>query len=210
MERPTVTNAATDALPPVSRLLYLHGFRSSPRSTKAARMAAWLAACHPQVVFDCPQLPASPAEAMELLRARVAGWPAERSAVIGSSLGGFYAALLGEELGCRCVLINPAVDPARDLADRIGTSTMWHSDEVFEFRAEHVEQLRRMTPTTLTNQPRTLAIIAKGDEVLDWREMVARHAGADLLVLEGGDHALSDFDEHLPRIERHCGWAPAA
>ena len=104
------------------------------------------------------------------------------------------------ELGCRCVLINPAVNPARDLADRIGTTTMWHSDDEFHFRTEHVEQLRRMTPATLTNQARTLAIIAKGDEVLDWREMAARHAGSQLVVVEGSDHALSDFDLHLPRI----------
>ena len=43
--------------------------------------------------------------------------------------------------------------------------------------------------------------------MLDWREMTARHAGSELVVLEGGDHALSDFEEHLPRIERFCGWA---
>jgi predicted esterase YcpF (UPF0227 family) len=47
-----------------------------------------------------------------------------------------------------------------------------------------------------------LAIIAKGDEVLDWREMVARYPQAQLRLLEGGDHALSDFDR--PPGRRHC------
>ena len=197
------------ALPPVSHLLYLHGFRSSPRSTKAMQMQGWLAERHPQVHFDCPQLPPSPADALALLQQRIAHWPRPGMAIVGSSLGGFYATVLGEQLGCRCVLINPAVAPARDLADRIGTTTMWHSDDAFHFGAEHVEQLRRMTPAALTNQPRTLVIIAKGDEVLDWREMAARHAGSQLVVLEGGDHALSDFAQHLPRIERFCGWRAA-
>jgi predicted esterase YcpF (UPF0227 family) len=45
-----------------------------------------------------------------------------------------------------------------------------------------------------------LAIIAKGDEVLDWREMSRRYATARLKLLEGGDHALSDFDAHLEDI----------
>jgi predicted esterase YcpF (UPF0227 family) len=45
-----------------------------------------------------------------------------------------------------------------------------------------------------------LAIIAKGDEVLDWREMSTRYAAARLKLLEGGDHALSDFDAHLDEV----------
>ena len=45
-----------------------------------------------------------------------------------------------------------------------------------------------------------MAIIAKGDEVLDWREMATSYAGANLHLLDGGDHALSDFDTHLPVI----------
>ena len=36
--------------------------------------------------------------------------------------------------------------------------------------------------------------------MLDWREMAARYPGANLRLLEGGDHALSDFDDHLPHI----------
>ena len=45
-----------------------------------------------------------------------------------------------------------------------------------------------------------MAVIAKGDEVLDWHEMTARYAGAHIRLLEGGDHAISDFDDHLPAI----------
>jgi len=45
-----------------------------------------------------------------------------------------------------------------------------------------------------------LAFIAKGDEVLDWREMVARYPTAQIALQEGGEHALSDFARHIPRI----------
>ena len=41
--------------------------------------------------------------------------------------------------------------------------------------------------------------------MLDWREMLARYAGARLHVLAGSDHALSDFDDHLPQVLRFLG-----
>ena len=56
---------------------------------------------------------------------------------------------------------------------------------------------------------RIWALIAQGDEVLDWREMTARYPGACLHVLPGGDHALSDFDTHLPQLLDFLNLQPA-
>jgi len=190
----------------VTHLLYLHGFRSSPQSTKARRMAAWVAEHRPEIEWHCPQLPASPREAISQQLALVRDWPAATSAVIGSSLGGFYATALAERLGWRAVLLNPAVDPARDLAKYIGENKAWHSDEQFFFRAEYVDELRALTLERLTRPERYFAVIAKGDEVLDWREMSARYAGCRIKLLEGSDHALRDFDEHLPEVVAFLGW----
>lgn len=137
---------------------------------------------------------------MDEVFATLKTWPPAQTAVIGSSLGGFYAMVVAEHLGCPAVLLNPAVDPARDLSRHIGEITAWHSEERFHFRSEYVDELRAMAPKSLTQGSRYLAIIAKGDEVLDWREMVARCAGCRIKLLEGGDHALSDFDAHLPDV----------
>lgn len=184
-----------------THLLYLHGFRSSPDSAKAKKMAALVARRHPGVTWWCPQLPPSPAEAMALLTQGVAGWPRETMAVVGSSLGGFYATAVAERCGCKAVLLNPAVDPARDLQKYIGEQAAWHNpEERFFFEARFVDELRALHAGPLKNPANYLALIAKGDEVLDWREMAARYAGARQCVLEGGDHALSDFDAHLPLI----------
>ena len=186
-----------------SHLLYLHGFRSSPKSFKAQRLAAWLAEHRPEVTWWCPQLPPSPRDAMRLVLDGIAAWPKERMAVLGSSLGGFYATVVAERIGCPAVLMNPAVDPARDLAGFIGEQTMYHAPEDhFFFRAEYIDELRAMAPAAITNPQRYLAIVAKGDEVLDWREMNARYAATQLRLLEGSDHGLSDFDVHLPHILR--------
>ncbi|HNT38551.1 MAG TPA: YqiA/YcfP family alpha/beta fold hydrolase [Rubrivivax sp.] len=182
-----------------THLLYLHGFRSSPRSFKALRVQAWLQQHRPDVTWACPQLPPSPRAAVEEAQAVLARWPAGRFAVAGSSLGGFYATVLAEATGCRTVLLNPAVDPARDLAPHVGEHSYFHDpDRHFAFRPGHVDELRALTPAAITRPERYLAIIAKGDELLDWREMAARYAGCALRLIEGSDHGLSDFDQHLP------------
>lgn len=187
--------------PRTTHLLYLHGFRSSPQSFKARRLHEWLTRRQPEVHWWCPQLPPSPRRAFELIESGITGWPAATSAVIGSSLGGFYATLVAEATGCRAVLINPAVDPARDLAAHVGEQTAFHdASQRFEFRAGFVHDLRTMKPATITRPERYFAVIAKGDELLDWREMSARYAGCPMRLIEGSDHGLSDFDDHLPAI----------
>ncbi|MEN9420126.1 MAG: hypothetical protein RI988_3747 [Pseudomonadota bacterium] len=206
MSRSCADVHAPAASSPARHLLYLHGFRSSPSSFKARRLAGWLARHRPQVQWCCPQLPASPKDALALAQSLSAHWPAEDSAVVGSSLGGFYALAMAEARGWRCVLLNPAVEPARDLAAHIGEQPAYHdpAERIF-FRAEYVDELHtiaRSMPARLTRPERCLAVIAQGDEVLDWREMAARCAGARIELLEGGDHALSNFDDLLPTVLR--------
>lgn len=74
-----------------THLLYLHGFRSSPASTKARMTAAGVAKRFPGVTWLCPALPASPKQAMDEVLQATADWPWSTTAVVGSSLGGFYA-----------------------------------------------------------------------------------------------------------------------
>lgn len=193
---------------PVTHLLYLHGFRSSPQSTKARKVAAWVGAHRPDLTWCCPQLPPSPRAAMDGVYATVDRWPRDRTAVLGSSLGGYYATAVAERSGCRAVLLNPAVDPARDLVHYIGETTAWHSGERFCFEPEFVDELRALAVPAVTRPERYFAIIAKGDEVLSWREMNERYRGATIKLLEGGDHALSDFDAHLPDVVRFLGLGP--
>ena len=187
--------------PGPSHLLYLHGFRSSPRSFKAVRLRQWLQQHRPDVHWWCPQLPPSPREALALVMARLSGWPAGRFAVLGSSLGGWYAGGVAEATGCPAVLLNPAVHPARDLRPFVGELTAYHDpNQRFEFKAAYLDEFSALQPPRLTRLDRYFAVIAKGDELLDWREMSECVQGAHLRLIEGSDHGLSDFDDHLPAI----------
>jgi len=194
---------------PVTHLLYLHGFRSSPQSAKARQVAARVATHHPGVTWWCPQLPPSPREAMRMVMEGIAGWPADRMAVMGSSLGGFYATHVAQARACKAVLLNPAIDPARDLARYIGEQTAWHDpSERFYFEPRFVDELKALAHDAVADPDRYFAVIAKGDEVLDWREMTGRYPGAHIKLLEGSDHALSDFDDHIDEVFAFLDLAP--
>ncbi len=188
-------------MPAITHLLYLHGFRSSPASAKATLMARTVAQRRPQVRWCCPQLPPSPRQAMNEVSALIADWPREGMAVVGSSLGGFYASWVARQTGCKSVLLNPAVFPARDLARHMGAQSQWHQpDESFYFEAAFVDELQQLAAEGTHAPGPELVLIAQGDEVLDWREMRDRYPDAQQIILPGNDHAISDFALHLDGV----------
>lgn len=186
-------------------ILYLHGFRSSPSSMKARLVGERMAALGRADDYLCPQLPASPSQAMALALSLIDGVPATELTVIGSSLGGYYATWLAERLGCRAVLLNPAIVPRLDLAPYVGVTTQYHSDQPFEFKPGYIDELRALEVTRITRPERYYLIAATGDEVLDYRDMVAHYAGARQHVIAGSDHAISEFASYVDEVLRFCG-----
>ena len=185
-------------------ILYLHGFRSSPASMKARLMAEAMQRRDRAREFVCPQLPASPKRAIELALQLCSEWDLKHTTIIGSSLGGFYATWLAERLGCRAVLLNPAVKAPRDLSGYVGVSTIFNSDEPFEFKAEYVHELPLYTVPVITCPKRYFLIAATGDEVLDWREMVAHYPLARHTVIPGSDHGIAEFADYIDPIMAFC------
>lgn len=187
-------------------ILYLHGFRSSPQSTKATLLAQALREAGRGDDWRCPQLPASPQAALalatRLIEQEVArGMQPQRDLVVlGSSLGGYYATCLAEAWQCRALLFNPVVHAARDLATQVGEHTMWKSEERFHFLPEYVDELADMATGRPAHPENYYLLAAKGDEVLDWREMVTWYEGCELRLLEGSDHGISDFEQWLPEV----------
>ncbi|TCS36875.1 hypothetical protein EDC30_10595 [Paucimonas lemoignei] len=188
-------------------ILYLHGFRSSPQSFKARLLGERLRELGRGNEYVCPQLPASPRQAIELAQQLIKGVPPQELTLIGSSLGGFYATWLAEQTGCRAVLLNPAVKPPRDLERYVGVTTAYHSDEPFEFKHEYIAELQALAVSATTRPQRYFLIAATGDEVLDWREMTAHYPSARQHVIEGSDHGLSDFADYMDDVLAFCGIA---
>lgn len=154
--------------------------------------------------FLCPPLPISPRAAAEVALASAQLEDPSQLSLIGSSLGGYYATWLAERVGCRAVLLNPAVRPYEDLLGYLG----WHSDaggRQVEVRAEYLDELRALETPRLTDPDRFLLFAATGDEVIDYRQMLDKYVGCHLHVVAGSDHALSDFSAYLPEVLQFCG-----
>ena len=188
-------------------LIYLHGFRSSPSSFKARLLTQRLTSLGRSQDFACPQLPVSPRAAIDLVERSHRLGPDDT--LIGSSLGGCYATHLAERHGCRAVLLNPSTRPAASLARYLGGQTMYHDpSQTFELLPQHLDELAAIQVDAITLAQRYLLLAATGDELLDWREMVAFYAGARQIVIEGSDHGLSDFANWLDEVLAFAGILP--
>jgi predicted esterase YcpF (UPF0227 family) len=183
-------------------LIYIHGFNSSPASAKAQLLKAKLDVLGRGAEFAAPALPHSPAQAAVSLDALVGRHPG--AALVGSSLGGYYATWLAEKHGLKAVLLNPAVRPYELLAPLVGRQKNFHTGEEHDFTMQHVAELLALEVERVT-PARYLLIVAKGDEVLDYRRAVERYRGCRQLVIEGSDHGLSDFASYLETVLAFCG-----
>ena len=183
-------------------IFYIHGFNSSPASFKARLIQKQLAALGRAHDFIAPELPHSPLAASRILSGLAKRYP--HAALIGSSLGGYYATWLAERHGLRAVLVNPAVRPYELLATLVGRQKNLHSGEEYDFTAEHIDEMRALEVETITAE-RYLLMVETGDEVLDYRQAVERYRGAQQIVIEGGDHGFSDFAAHMARVLEFCG-----
>jgi predicted esterase YcpF (UPF0227 family) len=183
-------------------IVYLHGFNSSPQSHKAQVLQRYMNEHGLGAQFACPALPPEPRAAI----AAVARLPAsEPHCYVGSSLGGYYATYMVEHHGGRAVLINPAIEPHLGLRACLGPQANLYSGERYELTEGHLAQWRALYVPLITPQ-RYLLLVETGDEVLDYRLAVERYAGAEQVVVQGGDHSLQSFAQHLPRILRFAGY----
>jgi predicted esterase YcpF (UPF0227 family) len=127
--------------------------------------------------------------------------------LVGSSLGGFYATVAAERLGCRAALLNPAVHPHRHFHQYLGPQRNIYTGEAFVLGDEHVEELRALDGGAITCPERYWLFVETGDEVLDYREAVDFYSGVLQTVVRGGDHTLVSFPEHVPDL---VSWAASA
>jgi predicted esterase YcpF (UPF0227 family) len=183
-------------------LIYIHGFNSSPLSSKAQLLKQKLEALGRCSEFSAPALPHSPAQAAALLDALVTRHPG--AAVVGSSLGGYYATWLAERHALRAVLINPAVRPYELLSGELGPQKNFHTGATYEFTRGHLDELRALEVERIT-PGHYLLLAATGDETLDYRQAVERYRGCRQLIIEGSDHSLSGFADYLDLVLEFCG-----
>ena len=177
-------------------IVYLHGFNSSPQSHKAEVLRHYLEERGLGAKYACPALPPLASAAVKAIEPLLAKG---QVCLIGSSLGGFYATYFAEKYGARAVLINPAIDPHVGLRTYLGPQRNLHTGEPYELTEAHLQEWQRFYVPRITPE-RYLLLVETGDEVLDYRRAVERYAGAEQVVVQGGDHSLVSFPQQLARI----------
>ena len=186
-------------------ILYLHGFTSGPQSHKAQALGMRMRERGLGEFFICPQLPASPREAIALAIELITRHGV--TTVVGSSLGGYYSTYLAEKFDLKAAVVNPAVVTHLTLKDYVGTQHWLYTGAAFEFTLDHIEELRAIEVPTLSKPQRFWLLAEEGDETLDFRHAVSRYAGARQTVLPGGDHSFTRWNDYLDPIIEFAGLA---
>ena len=180
-------------------LLYLHGFNSSPDSTKAIIFRSFVEKKNSESLL-VPSLPISPKETILLLDEIIEENKKEIS-LIGSSLGGFYAAYLAEKYKLKSVLINPVVSShLKNMKDLIGEHENYNTGEKYFFSKSSFKELFDYKIKRFSIPLNQLFLLQLGDEVLDQKETLKYYKGSLFLVEDEGSHKFDNFEKYLPLI----------
>lgn len=108
-------------------VLYFHGYGSSPLTDKVSDLKRSF------TDVRAPQIPLLFQEAQNVLCAYVEGLMCEKRdlVIVGTSLGGYWAAMIGAKYDIPAVLVNPAIDPMKSLAQF--NDTYLTDDELAKF-----------------------------------------------------------------------------
>ena len=191
--------------------IYFHGFKSSPESTKAVFIKNF--AETQGVDYYCPPLDISPEIAIEQVKTIISNISKTnlKPVLIGSSLGGFYAtwAMQNHQNSNNCIgiMLNPSTNPSKDLQNEIENVKEWEEKTLGKifFKQSHLKYLKKLESEIIGEikyKENILLVAAKGDEVLDWKEMVNFFYGCEHYLIDGSNHSISNFPVHWSFITK--------
>lgn len=116
--------------------------------------------------------------------------------IIGTSMGGWLASVVGSRAGIPFVAINPAITPSQTLAKHIGRGMDYQGRE-FKLTASVANSYG-----SLSRDGCGLILLDEGDDVINWRETyTAYHERYSVISFPGGSHRFEHMKAALPLIE---------
>ena len=116
--------------------------------------------------------------------------------LVGTSMGGYMAAAVGDKLGIPFVAINPAIKPDEPLKKYLGTHKTYYGEPY---------TLSEETTCTFGSIETTgcgLILLDKGDDVIpyqDTKQLLEKHYSVK--VFEGGSHRFEHMSESISLID---------
>ena len=179
-------------------ILYLHGFHSSPNSAKITIFQQYINDHCDHINLVAPQLPCKPYQVMELLQQVTEKY--QFSGVIGSSLGGYLATYIHNQLNIPAVVINPAVKPFELLHDYLGSQVHPITGEQYELTEQDMLELKSCYQQELNWPDKIWLLQQEQDEVLDYRQALDKYKDCKVTFELGGDHSFVGFDRFVTQI----------
>lgn len=189
-------------------IIYIHGFNSSPLSSKAQVLTRRMTQLGIADALMVPQLAASPEQAMQKLQLCVEACGSSSPVLIGSSLGGYYATWLAEKYDLKAILINPAIYPYRLLKDYLGENQNIYTGEKYILRDRDIEYMKSYEVDPIRQPENFWLLLETGDETLDYREAVDKFTHSPMRIHQGGSHEFLNFETMLDDILVYCGYDP--
>lgn len=184
-------------------LIYLHGFQSSPFSMKGQQLKHYCQINHPEIQVHLPDLNLPPLLVMDVIQQLIE--ELDQVALVGSSLGGFYATQFVAKYACPAVLINPAMRPWQLFRDLFGVDQIpYRVSDRWTLTGQHLDQLEQLAVAYAAAAEKILVLLQQGDETLDYREAqryYSQPSHTSLILSDAhGNHAMDDFEQKIPLI----------
>ena len=185
----------------MAKIIYLHGFASSANSTKALQLKKHILENYSKTEIIIPDIENNIVDAVQQIDKLIEEF--SPSALIGSSLGGFYATYFSEQYNLKCVGINPAVIPPAEMSEYLGENKNYSTGEKFLINQEQLDLLDKMgREIKVIKCPRNFMILLQShDEKLDYRVATNFYRGAVLDVTFGGNHSFENLETHFSKIK---------
>lgn len=183
-------------------LIYLHGFKSSALSIKGQQLKHYCERHCPEIRVHLPDLNLPPVQAL----ARVANLieALDHVALVGSSLGGFYATQLVARYAVPAVLINPAMRPWQLFHDLFAEQLPYPVTADWSLDQAQLQQLAQLACKQPQHADKILLLLQQGDEVLDYRDAQRYYSAARpaaLIITDAqGNHGMDDFADKIPLL----------
>ncbi len=124
----------------------------------------------------------------------------ENVALIGSSMGGYYAIYLANKYDIKAVLINPAIIPYKNLP-RIGMDFLYYDKSSYEVTKTHLHSLKNIEVQKLKSPDSFLTLLQTGDKVLDYTIAQEKLKDTKLIIEEGGSHSFDGIERYFIKID---------
>jgi predicted esterase YcpF (UPF0227 family) len=120
------------------------------------------------------------------------------TAIIASSIGGYYATYLANKFNLKTVLINPSVKPHITTKKYLGIIEK-NDGTFFQWENKHLNELENLWVENL-NYDNFFVFLKKGDKILDYKIAKDRYKHSKILIEDYGDHRFSDLEKHIEKI----------